>query len=49
VHQGQPVWRSGVIPHGLLRLYSEQQVFLGLGELASDGKIAPKRLIVKND
>ena len=49
LQQGQPVWRGGVIPHGLLRLYSEQQVFLGLGELASDGKIAPKRLIVKND
>lgn len=49
LQQGQPVWRGGVIPNGLLRLYSEQQVFLGLGELASDGKIAPKRLIVKND
>lgn len=43
--QGQAVWRSGAIPAGLLRLYSEQQVFLGLGELQSDGKIAPKRLI----
>ena len=49
LQQGQSVWRSGQIPHGLLRLYSEQQDFLGLGELASDGKIAPKRLIVKND
>lgn len=43
--QGQAVWRSGVIPAGLLRLYSEQQVFLGLGELQPDGKIAPKRLM----
>jgi len=43
--QGQAVWRSGAIPAGLLRLYSEQQVFLGLGELQSDGKIAPKRLM----
>lgn len=43
--QGQAVWRSGSIPTGLLRLYSEQQVFLGLGELQPDGKIAPKRLM----
>ena len=33
------------IPAGLLRLYSEQQVFLGLGELQPDGKVAPKRLM----
>ncbi len=45
LQQGQAVWKSGLIPQGLLRLYTEQQVFLGLGELASDGKIAPKRLI----
>jgi tRNA pseudouridine55 synthase len=43
--QGQAVWRSGAIPSGLLRLYNEQQVFLGLGELQDDGKIAPKRLM----
>lgn len=43
--QGQPVWRSGKIPSGLLRLYNQQQVFLGLGELQADGKIAPKRLM----
>lgn len=45
LQQGQAVWRSGVIPQGLLRLYDEQQVFLGLGELQSNGKIAPKRLM----
>lgn len=43
--QGQAVWCSGTIPLGLLRLYNEQQVFLGLGELQDDGKIAPKRLM----
>jgi tRNA pseudouridine55 synthase len=46
---GQAVWQAGVTPTGLLRLYNEQQQFIGLGELASDGKIAPKRLIVNND
>lgn len=45
--QGQSVWRSGATPQGLLRLYSEQDDFFGLGELQDDGKIAPKRLIVK--
>lgn len=43
--QGQAVWQSGKVPTGLLRLYDERQVFLGLGEQQSDGKIAPKRLM----
>lgn len=43
--QGQPVWQSGKIPEGDLRLYNAQQQFLGLGFLQSDGKIAPKRLL----
>lgn len=46
LNQGQAVWRSGIIPEGLLRLYGEDGLFLGLGEQLSDGKIAPKRLIV---
>ncbi len=45
LQQGQSVWKSGHIPQGLLRLYNEERVFLGLGELTEDGKIAPKRLI----
>lgn len=49
LQQGQAVWHSGVIPQGLIRLYSEQQQFLGLGEQQSDGKITPKRLIVNKD
>ncbi len=43
--QGQAVWQSGKVPSGLLRLYDEKQLFLGLGVLQSDGKIAPKRLM----
>lgn len=46
LQQGQAVWKSGAVPPGLLRLYDEQQIFLGLGELQDDGRIAPKRLIV---
>ncbi|MDP2070281.1 tRNA pseudouridine(55) synthase TruB [Methylotenera sp.] len=49
LQRGQAVWQSGAIPQGLIRLYSENQVFLGLGEQQSDGKIAPKRLIVDKD
>ena len=46
LQQGQAIWCAGTVPKGLLRLYGENEVFLGLGELLSDGKIAPKRLIV---
>lgn len=43
--QGQAVWMSGKVPSGELRLYDEDERFLGLGFLQEDGKIAPKRLI----
>lgn len=49
LQQGQVVQKSGVEGLGWVRLYTEQKVFLGLGELSSDGKIAPKRLIVKQE
>lgn len=45
--QGQPVWQAGKMAQGELRLYDENQHFLGLGFLQDDGKIAPKRLIQK--
>ncbi len=45
--QGQAVWQAGKVAHGELRLYNEGQHFLGLGFLQDDGKIAPKRLIIK--
>ena len=47
VMQGQSVWQSGKIPNGDLRLYDEQQQFLGLGFLQDDGKVAPSRLVQK--
>jgi tRNA pseudouridine55 synthase len=49
LQQGQAILLSGNIPEGLIRLYNEQGEFLGLGEQQSDGKIAPKRLIVNKD
>ena len=45
--QGQAVWQAGKIADSELRLYDEQNNFLGLGFLQDDGKIAPKRLIQK--
>jgi tRNA pseudouridine55 synthase len=47
IMQGQAVWQSGKTPYGDLRLYDENNNFLGLGFLQDDGKIAPKRLIQK--
>jgi len=46
--QGQQIWKAGLMPSGLFRLYGEAGDFLGLGELTDDGKIAPKRLLVTN-
>jgi tRNA pseudouridine55 synthase len=43
--QGQPIWKSGRIPPGYLRVYSDSRHFLGLAELAEDGRIAPRRLL----
>jgi tRNA pseudouridine55 synthase len=47
IMQGQAVWLAGKSPAGDLRLYDENNNFLGLGFLQDDGKIAPKRLIQK--
>jgi tRNA pseudouridine55 synthase len=43
--RGQSIWKSGVTQQGFLRLYEGSQRFLGLGEVADDGRIAPRRLI----
>ena len=47
IMQGQAVWQAGKTPDGDLRLYDENNIFLGLGFLQDDGKISPKRLIKK--
>jgi tRNA pseudouridine55 synthase len=43
--QGNPVWLSGNIPAGELRIYSESGLFLGVGQQQRDGRIAPKRVV----
>ena len=49
IMQGQAVWQAGKVPNSDLRLYDENNGFIGLGYLQDDGKIAPKRLIQKNN
>lgn len=43
--QGQAVTVSGLPKSGRLRIYNKSDQFLGLGEVAEDGRLAPKRLI----
>jgi tRNA pseudouridine55 synthase len=45
LQQGQRVWKSGVVPAGLFRIYNAQGAFMGMGEQMPDGRIAPKRLM----
>lgn len=47
VRQGQAVWLPKQKASGLVRLYDEKQVFVGLGQIGDDGKVAPKRLVVR--
>ncbi|WP_428771327.1 tRNA pseudouridine(55) synthase TruB [Vibrio sp.] len=47
VQHGQPVQVMGAPCEGSVRLTSgEEKLFLGVGEMNDDGKIAPKRLVV---
>lgn len=45
IRQGQPVMVPKVAAVGLLRLYGPGERFLGVGFVADDGRVAPKRLI----
>lgn len=50
VQHGQPVQVSGAPTEGSLRLtMGEERLFIGVGEMNNDGKIAPKRLVVFRD
>ena len=46
--QGQAVTVSGLPKSGRLRIYDKTGQFIGLGEVADDGRLAPKRLINKD-
>ncbi len=45
LRQGQPVQLSGAPDEGWVRIYGEQEEFLGVGEIDRDGRIAPRRLV----
>ncbi|HCD1287006.1 TPA: tRNA pseudouridine(55) synthase TruB [Vibrio parahaemolyticus] len=50
VQHGQPVQVLGAPEQGALRLtMGEERLFIGVGEMNDDGKIAPKRLVVYRD
>ncbi|MEA3413310.1 MAG: tRNA pseudouridine(55) synthase TruB [Pseudomonadota bacterium] len=42
---GQPVLVPGAPVDDLVRLYDEDNVFLGIGRILDDGRVAPKRLV----
>ncbi len=46
VRRGQSVWLPKQKAGGLVRLYDEKQMFMGLGQIGDDGKVAPKRLVI---
>ena len=45
LRQGQPVLVPKAPTAGWVRIYGPEERFLGLGEIADDGRVAPKRLI----
>lgn len=45
IKQGQPIIVPKAPTEGLVRLVSNQQAFLGVGEILTDGRVAPRRLI----
>lgn len=50
LQHGQPVQVFGAPTEGSLRLtMGEERLFIGVGEMNEDGKIAPKRLVVFRD
>ena len=42
--RGQAVWIPKLPTSGWLRIYSQEGLFLGVGEITDDGKLAPRRL-----
>lgn len=48
VKQGQPVHVSGAPDEGMVRITEgEEHSFIGIGTIAEDGRVAPKRLVVE--
>lgn len=45
LRQGQPVFVPHAPSDGLVRIYTREDRFLGVGHILEDGRVAPKRLI----
>lgn len=45
LRQGQPVMVPKAPLRGRVRIYDEKDLFIGVGEILDDGRVAPKRLI----
>ena len=46
LQQGQPVFCPGAPSSGWVRIYDNEEQFLGAGEINHDGMVAPKRLML---
>jgi tRNA pseudouridine55 synthase len=45
LRMGQPVMAPQIRSHGLIRLFSDDGRFLGIGEMLEDGRVTPRRLL----
>lgn len=45
IRTGQPIMTPNLPAQGLVRIFSEESRFIGVGEVTEDGRLAPKRLI----
>lgn len=49
VKQGQPVQAAGAPASGMVRITEgDERHFIGVGEIADDGRVAPRRLVVES-
>lgn len=48
LRQGQPVLVPQAPTSGWVRLYEDEDQFLGMGEILDDGRVAPRRLMTAN-
>jgi tRNA pseudouridine55 synthase len=44
LRMGQPVMATSVLSNGLIRLFSQDGQFMGIGEMMDDGRVTPRRL-----
>ena len=47
LRQGQAIWQPKLQVHQIFRIYDEKQILIGVGEVNSEGKLAPIRLVVQ--